>query len=271
MDLLQLSDRRGGAVLRNSAVSRLAFAMLTMAVAITASVAIGQLVQPPQLNQRNNPRSDDQDTVTGVYLPTDRSLSRAVGRARERLADHEYHEALAFLQGILGRDEDSFLERAGDDRRQLGLKATARQMIGELPPEGHDAYELLQGPAARRQLEAALKDGDRDGIANVVRQFFHTSAGYEATLVLAQLEADQGHRLAAAQLFQELIDTPRAADRFEPQLSVAAALNQLAAGRFDDAAATIKSLSDRKPGADGRTISASRQRCPPPAQIRSRG
>ena len=46
-----------------------------------------------------------------------------------------------------------------------------------------------------------LKNGDRDGIANVVRQFFHTQAGYEATLVLAQMEADQGHRLAAAQLY----------------------------------------------------------------------
>ena len=217
----------------------------------TASVAdrTARSATAIKLNQGNNARSDDQDIVTGVYLPTDRSLSRAVGRARERLADHEYHEALAFLHGILGRDEDSFLERAGDDRRQLGLKATARQLIGELPPEGHDAYELLQGPTARRQLEAALKNGDRDGIANVVRQFFHTQAGYEATLVLAQLEADQGHRLAAAQLYQELINTPRAADRFEPQLSVAAALNQLAAGRFDDAATTIKSLSERKPAA----------------------
>jgi outer membrane protein assembly factor BamB len=220
-----------------------------MTAATIASVAIGQLVQPPQLNQGNNPRSDDQDSVTGVYLPTDRSLSRAMGRARERLADREYHEALAFLQGILGRGEDSFLERAGDDRGQLGLKATARQMIGELPPEGRDAYELLQGPAARRQLEAALKNRDRDGIANIVRQYFHTQAGYEATLVLAQMETDQGHRLAAAQLYQELINAPRAADRFEPQLSVAAALNQLAAGRSDDAANTIKSLSDRKPAA----------------------
>ena len=211
-------------------------------------VADGQIVQPPQLfnGPGGNSRPEDQDVVSGVYLPTDRALSRAVGRARERLADHEYHEALPFLHAILARGEDSFLERSGEERGQLGLKATARQLIGDLPPEGHDAYELLQGPAARRQLEAALKTGDREGLAKVVRQFFHTAAGYEATFVLAQIEADQGHRLAAAQLYRELIDTPRAAARFEPQLSVAAALNQLAAGQPEAAAAAIRALVERK-------------------------
>src|SRR6478736_5664026 len=118
-----------------------------------------------------------QETTAGVYLPSDRSLSRAITRARERLADHEYHEVLAFLQGVLARDEDSFLERSGDDRQQAGLKATARQLIGELPPDGYEAYELLHGATARRQLEAAIQAGDRDSLAKVVRQYFHTAAG----------------------------------------------------------------------------------------------
>ena len=135
--------------------------------------------------------SGEQDPPRGVYLPTDRALSRAMTRARERLAHHEYHEALTFLHGILGREEDSFLERRRGAASRSGLKATARRLIGELPPEGHDAYELLHGATARRQLEAALRSGDRDGVAKVVRQFFHTSAGYEAALVLAQMEADR--------------------------------------------------------------------------------
>src|SRR6478609_4408402 len=190
-----------------------------------------------------------QETASGVYLPTDRALSRAVSRARERLADREYHEVLAFLQGVLARDEDSFLERSGDDHQQLGLKATARQLIGELPPEGYEAYELLHGATARRQLEAAIQAGDRDALAKVVRQYFHTSAGYEAALVLAEMEADQGHRLAAAQLYGELIETPRAAAKFEPQLSIAAALNYLAADQREEAAATLRALAKRNPSA----------------------
>ncbi len=200
-----------------------------------------------QINRLGRVQPAEREAVAGVYLPTDRATSRAVARARERLAKREYHEALTFLHGILGHEEDSFLEEMDGEREQLGLKATARQLIGELPPEGHDAYELLYGAAARRHLEAALEAGDQNGVAQVVRQFYHTSAGYEAALVLAQMEADQGHRLAAIQLYQELVDTPRAATRFEPQLSVMAAINQLAAGRREESAATLRTLFERRP------------------------
>src|SRR4051794_292289 len=182
-----------------------------------------------------------------VHLPTDRSVSRAIARAKERLADHEYHEVLAFLQQVLSRDEDAFLEGPGEEREQLGVKATARRMIGELPAEGGDAYELLHGAAARRQLEAAIRSGDREALAKVVRQFFHTSAGYEAAFVLAEMEADQGHRSAAAELYRELIAAPRAAVRFEPQLSLAAALNLLAAGQSEESAKIIAGLRQRDP------------------------
>lgn len=218
---------------------------ICIAWVFVAEAAFGQLFQA----RPRRAQVAGQEASPGVYLPTDRSLSRAIARARERLAEREYHEVLAFLQGILSRDEDSFLERVGEDRQQLGLKATARQLIGELPPEGHDAYELLHGATARRQLEAALRAGDREALAKVVRQFFHTSAGYEASLVLAEMEADQGHRLAAAALYRELIETPRAAARLEPQLSVAAALNLLAASQKDDAAEIIRALAKNKPSA----------------------
>src|SRR5712671_4739280 len=68
--------------------------------------AIGTLSTEHALSQRFQVRPGrvqvaGQDIAAGVYLPSDRSLSRAITRARERLADHEYHEVLAFLQGVL--------------------------------------------------------------------------------------------------------------------------------------------------------------------------
>jgi outer membrane protein assembly factor BamB len=192
---------------------------------------------------------DERDSSFGVYLPTDRSLSRAMGRARARLATGEYHQSLGFLHEIFQREEDSFLDRTDNEPDERGLKATARQLISTLPPEGHDAYELLHGATARRQLDAALKSGIQDRIAAVVRQYFHTWAGYEAALVLAQMEADQGHHLAAAQLYRELINTPRAAERFEPQLSVLAALNQVADSRRDVAVQILRELAEKHPTA----------------------
>ncbi len=250
MQLFFESALRGGAKTRLGGGILAALAAAFSIAALPGPICWGQIVQPQQvLPDRNRPgEANDRDAVSGVYLPTDRALAKAVGRARERIAGHEFHEALPFLQNLLTRNEDSFLERAPTDREQLGLKATARQLIGELPPEGYDAYELLNGPTARRQLEAALKAGDRNGIANVVRQYFHTAAGYEATFLLAEMEADLGHRLAAAELFRDLIETPRAAARFEPQLSVTAAVNCMAAGERDTAAALIRKLVERQPG-----------------------
>ena len=241
MHLVHRKAHRGAAS-RMAAVPCYAALLIVTVAALLAGRAAAQA---PRLRDPNAPAAAE--STSGVYLPSDRTSSRAITRAKERLADREYHEVLAFLQSVLARDEDSFLERGGDDSQQPGLKATARQLIGELPPEGYDAYELLHGANARRQLEAAIQSGDRAALAKVVRQFFHTSAGYEATLVLAEMEADQGHRLAAAELYRELIASPRAAARLEPQLSVAAALNLLAAGQRDDAAAVIRALAQSKP------------------------
>src|SRR5262245_15713922 len=90
---------------------------------IRSEKSVAQLFQP---RIRRTQPVQGQDASAGVYLPTDRTQSRAISRARERLADHEYHEVLAFLQEVLTKGEDSFLERSGDERQQLGLKATAR-------------------------------------------------------------------------------------------------------------------------------------------------
>jgi hypothetical protein len=149
----------------------------------------------------------------------------------------------------LQRDEDSFLDPTEGQPEELGLKSAARRLIRDLPPEGHAAYELLHGTTARRLLNAALEAGNQDRIAAVVRQYFHTWAGYEAALILAQMESDQGHHLAAAQLYQELIDTPRAAERLEPHLSLRAALNQVAASHSDLAVNILRSLIEKHPSA----------------------
>ena len=130
---------------------------------------------------------------------------------------------LTFLHGLLGREEDWFFEGAAGTNEQRGVKATGASI--DRRPSGRRTRCVRA--AARRDRASSWKrrfSGNRAGVSQVVRQFFHTNAGYEAALVLAQMEADQGHRLAAAQLYQELIDTPRAASLFEPQLSVLAAL-----------------------------------------------
>src|SRR5947199_10541670 len=124
MHLIHQLIQRGRACAHAYVLLWLGAATLVTTGTILSSNAVGQF----QLRTRRV-QVPGQEAATGVYLPTDRSLSRAVTRARERLADHEYHEVLAFLQGVLARDEDSFLERTGVDHEQRGLKASSRQLI----------------------------------------------------------------------------------------------------------------------------------------------
>lgn len=225
-------------------------AFLYISTAIVASnLALAQQFAPPGPGIAAQVFGEGASTP-GVYLPTDRTVSRAVTRARERLANGEYQEALTYLHDLLGKQEDWFFDGAGGAAEQRGIKATARQLIGDLPKEGQDAYELLYGASARRQLEAALATGNRKDIAQVVRQFFHTMAGYEAALILAQIEADQGRRLAAAQIYRELLDAPRAVAVFDPQLSLLAAANYLGANDRESADNTMRSLIKRMPNAE---------------------
>ena len=121
----------------------------------------------------------------------------------------------------------------GNSGEFVGLKETAWQIIRDLPPEGRQAYETTFGPVARRLLKQSVIEGNYDGLRRLTRRYFHTPAGYEAALLLAQHEADLGRHLSAALVYQELLDTPAAAARFQPQLSLQAALSWTALGNRD--------------------------------------
>ncbi len=225
-----------------------------------AADAIGQQIQVQQIpNQKiqqiqiqirgGNPTTADEDPY-GVFLPTDRTLSRGITQARQRLDDKEYNEALEFLQQVLDRDEDAFLDATNDAKNQRGLKAAARALIANLPAAGREMYELLHTAAARRELDAALAGGNRNDLAKLVRRYFLTPPGYEAALVLAQMEFDRGHPLSAASLYEQLRADSASAKKFEPQLSLLAAVSWVAAGDPQRAAAALRSLAENYPNAD---------------------
>ena len=160
MDLLQLSARRGGVVFRTSVISRLAFAILADRCRDHLQTSpFGQLVQPPQFGGLVTTRGPTTKTPSPAFICRPIAPSRGRSAAPASVwpnANTTRHWPFCKAYSDAMRTRSS--KRSGDDRGQLGLKATARQMIGELPPEGRDAYELLQGATARRQLEAAFEE-----------------------------------------------------------------------------------------------------------------
>jgi outer membrane protein assembly factor BamB len=179
-----------------------------------------------------------------VYPPTDRLLSRGMRRAEESIARGEYSQAIVFLDEVLGRGEDFFTE-TGDAGGYSGLKELARRLIRDLPPEGRRTYEASFGPVAERQLRAALEAGSIAGIESVVERYFYTPAGYQAALVLAADHSDAGRHLAAALVYQQLLDTPAAARLYDPELSVRAAASWVAADDAKRAEALLADLATR--------------------------
>src|SRR5688500_2626099 len=125
-------------------------------------------------------------------------------RAQESIAAGEYSQAVQFLDDVLARDQDLFVE-ADAESGYAGPKESARQLIRDLPPEGRRAYETAYGAAAARLLKSAVEDGDAAALQLAARRYFFTPAGYEAAFLLAMDEADAGRHLSAALNYQQLL------------------------------------------------------------------
>jgi len=184
-----------------------------------------------------------QESFSGVFLPSNRLDSRGIEQAKQLIAKGHFSQAIRFLDGILAREEDSFL--SARTSVHSGLKETARQMLRDLPPEGRRSYETTLGPAARRLLKQSLQPGGFEQLRQITQRYFYTPAGYEAALLFAQHEADQGRHLSAAFQYQQLLETAEAAARFEPQLSILAAANWLAADNPTRAEELLLRLSEQ--------------------------
>ncbi|MEM8944869.1 MAG: PQQ-binding-like beta-propeller repeat protein [Planctomycetota bacterium] len=180
---------------------------------------------------------------SGTYLPSNRLDARGIQRARELIAKGEFSQSIRFLDEVLARSEDSFVVGTGNDYH--GLKESAREILGSLPPEGRAIYQTTFGPVARRLLKQATSAGDVDRLRQIAQRYFHTQAGHEAALLFAQCEADQGRHLTAALTYEQLLDSTEAEARFQPQLSILAATSWLAESNVPRANEILRMLEDR--------------------------
>ena len=171
-----------------------------------------------RVNSGNQARGDE--AGEGVFLPLDRETTRHWEKAKHLFEEGHYSDASVLLDEILKRDEDYFFKPDDDKPTLSSLKSEAQKLIGEMPPDGLQAYQLLFGATAQQMLNAAIASGDVKALEEIARRFFHTPAGYSATLLLGHQRLDHGEPLPAALCFQRLADTPQAATQFEPELSV---------------------------------------------------
>ena len=102
--------------------------------------------------------------------------------------------------------DDFFFQPDKQASVHRSLKAEAQRLIGRMPREGRELYELHSGGAAQRMLDEALVSGDAAKLAEVSGRYFHTRAGYEATFLLGLHDLDHGLALAGALTLRRLRD-----------------------------------------------------------------
>lgn len=197
------------------------------------------------------PQGDDSadEASDSVFYPPDRDTLQRLARAGELIEEKRYGEAARFLSSILESAEDYFFQPERGQPIYRSLKQEAQRMIGELGDEGRASYELQYGAAARRLLDEAVARGDRERLAEIARQFFHTDGGYEATYLLGLSGMQRGQPLAAALCLERLRASPRAA-RFEPTLTLTTAVCWTRAGRVEQGAALVRELRHKFPDAE---------------------
>ncbi len=233
----------------NSARTR---TLLAVSLTLSGVIAVFAQVRDPQL-------ADDPNAEP----VRERRLVQRLEQARKLIAPDEadakpdFAQGVRLLQSILD-DRRSDDEEFGADDVFLGneqvprksLKTEARRLIGELPPAGRQAYELLVGKIAQVEFEAARDKRIHRGVEAVSRRWFHTAAGYDATHALAMRDLDAGEPLAAAARLGELGEWTQARAPREPLLSLELAVAWRMAGQADrcrDVLTELKKSLGEKP------------------------
>lgn len=166
-----------------------------------------------------------QNIAPGRYLDVPRSLQQALREAEEAIAEERFSDAVLSLGELASGDysDTSVEDLQGQDfflRTNTAVPANrplsnsflkrVRFLLGSLPGEAIDTYELRYGPVARKNLTEAASSRDWQKTREVRRRFFHTTAGYEASFLLSQQAMLLGHPLEASLYLSDLINNQRA-------------------------------------------------------------
>lgn len=219
----------------------------------------GQVAQPrrfgilpagaPQVQPAAQPEEEPSGNDRSVFVPADRTSLLRLSDAQQLLEQERYAEAVRLLGTILESPEDYFFQPEPASALHRSLKGEAQRLLGTMPRQGRELYELQYGARARQLLSEAAETGNLSGVAEVARRFFHTQAGAEATLLLGLHYLDHDSPLAGALTLRRLQELPAQSARFEPTLSVAMATCWVRAGQPEKAREVLQVLGQRHPQA----------------------
>ncbi|GIX00740.1 MAG: oxidoreductase [Pirellulaceae bacterium] len=228
-----------------------------MVVALPLLAALLGGAHPAQAQNIFGAPTVDRDDA--IFLTAPRPLVRLLSEGEQALREGRFSEAIEALGTLLDetnedlppdlRGQDFFLQPHRRGYYNQSIKGRARQLLGELPPPGREVLELQFGVTAKQVLAQAIEKRSVVDLEAVVRQFPHTSAAYEAMILLAEERLQRGHPLAAAVLLTRLWETPTARQRWGADLGLATSQCWVLANDLSRAAAIVEQTREAFPGA----------------------
>ncbi len=150
-----------------------------------------------------------------LTLPTDPKLKRRLEAVEDYIKSEEWDTVAKNVQELLDLDKDVFVQmpvKAADGKAVetlVGIRIAANRLVASLPRDkpgaGLDVYKTIHGATARKLLQDAIADGDKQKFADVAQRFLYTDAGGDGAERLATILLDRGDFMAAAQAFDRLI------------------------------------------------------------------
>jgi outer membrane protein assembly factor BamB len=165
-------------------------------------------------------------------------------------------------QRLLDSRSDSFfnsreIKTGKESGGRVSVKAKINDVLGTLPKEGRQVYELNYGPTAEAMLKKAIQTGyDKVLLSEVSQRYFYSKPGAQATMILASLDLEVGNYSEAAYGFQRLLNRTDVEELLTPRLLFKAAIAFKRAGdprQLDQLSPLITRLEKRVPR-DGLTI-----------------
>ncbi len=174
--------------------------------------------------------------ASGRFLEPPRSIQQQIREAERSIENESYADAVVGLGQILEREsrelddrnellgQDFFLDagESGNNTHHAteSLIRRAREMIGNLPPKAMALYQDRYDAIAQKMLQDAAATRDWSVVETVRRKYFHTSAGADASLLLARRNLYEGHPLAASLLLDDVVRSKTAMDRLGQEVAI---------------------------------------------------
>jgi outer membrane protein assembly factor BamB len=222
--------------------------------AVRPAVPVDSPAPGPQPLPGVGPSRDGFD-LTGLTLPRDNRLTKQIEAAVDYIeaskrGESRWDEVCRLLQLLIDHPQDVFaqLPRKGPKGKTVyawvSVKKEANRLLGSLPRQGREFYELTYGPKAQEMVEKARDNGDKQLMGVVMSRFLYTRAGAQAAEWLATHLLDRGDYVGSARYFKLLIQRG-GAEEIAPKTLFKAAYAFHQAGDADAEAEAWKHLQDQ--------------------------